>query len=61
MNKKDNYRLTELKEKSKQILEEEAKTQGIEINITPITLVEYCQSDVFKQKTILKKFKPNLL
>ena len=57
MNKKDNYRLTELKEKSKQILEEEAKTQGIEINITPITLVEYCQSDVFKQKTILKKIK----
>lgn len=49
--------IQQLKKKCKSILQEESNKQGIEVNINPITVVEYYDSDVFKQKTKLQQIK----
>lgn len=54
---KENRSLQELKNKCKLILQEESKQHGIDININPITIVEYYNSDIFKQQTKLKQIK----
>lgn len=51
MNKKEkNIKLKEIKQNCISIIEEEAKRQGIELNIKPITIVEFYNSDFFKQQ-----------
>lgn len=50
-----NQKIQEIKEKCKRIISEEAAKEGIKLNIEPITIVEYYNTDVFKQKTKLQK------
>lgn len=55
MKTKKMNKLKEIKEKCKKLIEEEAKKQDVELNIEPITIVEFYDSDVFKEKTIIEK------
>lgn len=55
MKSRNNLKLKEIKEKCKKLIEEEAKKQDVELNIEPITIVEYYDSDVFKEKTTIEK------
>ena len=55
MMNKNNTTMKNIKEKCKKILEEEAKRQEVELNIEPLTIVEYYDSNVFKEKTTIEK------
>lgn len=51
----NNLKIKEIKEKCKKVIEEEAKKQEVELNIEPLTIVEYYDSDAFKEKTTIEK------
>lgn len=53
-NQEKNIKLKEIKQECISIIEEEAKLQGIKTNISPITIVEFYNSDFFKQHSHTK-------
>lgn len=53
-NQEKNIKLKEIKQKCISIIEEEAKLKGIKINISPITVIEFYNSDFFEQQNHTK-------
>ena len=54
---KRKMRMEELKEVCNSLLVQDAESDGIDLNIHPMTIGEYYMSDVFRQKTVLQKVK----